>query len=109
MKPQPFRPFQSLDKQVTVSAVSQSVDFTGDFDLSDDMRQIRIVNTSTGTVAIKMGTTAATVTAAFSEGNGLLLPAGQSETFTRPDGVNRFAVIGASANGTVQIMIGTGY
>lgn len=99
-----FTPDIAHAKNVTVSASSQSVDITS------TEPQVRIVNTSASAVAVKMGlSSGGALSAAFTDGNGLIIPAGGVEVFTRPDMADRFAVIGLVANGYVQVTPGTGF
>lgn len=102
-----FYPNFELAKNITVSLASQTVDL--DADAKTNLDQIRIANTSTGAVAVKWGKVEdGAITAAFTDGNGLIIPAGHTEYISKFEGMDRFAVIGASANGTVQICPGTG-
>ena len=98
-----FSPEIANAKKVTVSLVSQSIDITSEYSGT-----FRVANTSSGEVAINVGTTEGAVTAAFTDGNGIIIPAGGVEVFAKAKDTKRFAVIGASANGTVQITPGMG-
>lgn len=99
-----FRPALAASRMITVSAASQSVDIT-----SNEL-QVRIVNTSTSSVAVKIAQSAGgALTAAFTDGNGIIIPPGGVEVFTRPSKADRFAVIGLAANGYVQITPGASY
>jgi hypothetical protein len=97
-----FQPSIATAKNVTISASSQAVDIVS------AAKQVRIVNTSTGAIAVNIGSSSATVTAAFTDGNGMIIPPGGVEIFTRPAGYDRYAVIGAIANGYAQITPGDG-
>jgi len=99
-----FVPDAANAKNISVSASSQSVDITS------TGKQVLITNTSTSSVSVKMAlSSGGALTAAFTSGNGTILPAGAIALFTRPAMADRFAVIGLAANGTVQIEPGDGF
>lgn len=98
-----FSPSISGSKLITVSAASQSVD------LAIASNQVRIANTSTGAVAVKWAlSSAGALTASFADTGGVIIPAGGVEVFTKQTAIDRFAVIGLSANGYCQITPGEG-
>ena len=102
MLEQSFNPIISEAKNITISAASQSVDIT------TTCNQVMVVNTSTAAIALKIGDTSGAVTAAFTDGNGLIIPPNTVSVLSKKSSQNRFAVIGLSANGTAQICPGNG-
>ena len=100
---QSFQPRIDLAKGVSVTAASQSVDL-----LNSGLNQIRIANSSTSAVYVRFGTTAAALTASATNGEGMLINAGDSPVFSIKSGQNRFAIIGLAANGVVHFTPGSG-
>ena len=103
MNVQSFQPENALSKLVTISAASQSVDLAVDCD------QVLITNTSTAAVAVLWASSDdGALSASFADAGGVILPAGSVSVFSKSPTANRFAVIGASANGYCQITPGVG-